>query len=158
MAAENATDAARNRRPGGSIARILIEDDDRLVARSLKRALSPHRADIAIGGHAGLVRLCREPDTFDAVLCDVVMPELDGVALYRLVSEKHPATAKKFIFVTGATTPQAQAFLDGIGNPRVHKPIHPEEVLGLIEQIGGPSTRLASLASRRRSRSPSVDC
>jgi signal transduction histidine kinase len=158
VAAENATDAARNRRPGGSIARILIVDDDRLVARSLKRALSPHRADIAIGGYAGLDRLRREPDAFDAVLCDVLMPDLDGVELYRIVSEKDPTTAEKFIFVTGATTPQAQAFLDGISNPRVHKPIHPEEILGLMERMCGPAARLASLAIRGQSRSSSLPC
>ncbi|MBN1610190.1 MAG: hybrid sensor histidine kinase/response regulator [Polyangiaceae bacterium] len=136
---------------GVAIARILIVDDDRLVARSLARALRPHKTEIASGGRAALDRLCDEPDGFDAVLCDVVMPDMDGVELFRLVREKHPTAAGKFIFVTGAATSQAQAFLDGIHHPRVHKPVHPEELLNLIAQISGPSVRLAPLAVRSQS-------
>jgi CheY-like chemotaxis protein len=133
--------AERRDRSPATVARILIVDDDRLVARSLKRAFQPHRAEIAIGGPAGLECLLREPDAFDAVLCDVLMPDLDGVELFRLVRERYPAVAKRFIFVTGAATPHAQAFLDGISNPRVHKPVHPEEVLSLLEQMTGTTVR-----------------
>ena len=139
-------------RTGLAIARILIVDDDPLVARSLGRALRPHKTEIASGGRAALDRLCSEPNGFDAVLCDVVMPDMDGVELFRHVSERYPTAAGRFIFVTGAATPQAQDFLDGIDHPRVHKPVSPEELLRLIEGISGPSARLAPLAVRGLSR------
>jgi CheY-like chemotaxis protein len=79
------------------------------------------------------------------------MPDMDGVELFRLVHERHPTAASKFIFVTGAATLHAQAFLDGIDHPRVHKPVNPEELLNLIERISGASIRLAPLAVRGHS-------
>src|SRR5215210_50949 len=61
--------------------RVLVVDDDRvnrlLLTRSLER--EGHRVSAAENGQAAL-RLLRE-DPPDVVLLDVVMPELDGVAV-----------------------------------------------------------------------------
>jgi signal transduction histidine kinase len=115
--------------------RILIVDDDPLVARAMKRALKPHVVDVASGGKSALQWLRRFPGAHDVILCDVLMPDLHGVDLYRTIAEEQPAMTARFVFMTGATTPQTGEFLDGIPNLRLHKPVSRSDLLRLLDKV-----------------------
>jgi two-component system response regulator MprA len=69
--------------PVAAPARILIVEDDRLVAATLERVLRAegHEVDVAHEGHAAL-RLAREQGP-DLVILDVMLPVLDGIAVCR---------------------------------------------------------------------------
>jgi signal transduction histidine kinase/ActR/RegA family two-component response regulator len=102
--------------------RILIIDDEPLVARSLARMLRGHDIVIAGDGEAALWE-CLARD-FDLVLCDVMMPRMDGPAFYQALREHRPAFATRIVFMTGgAFTAATRAFLDGVPNVHVEKPI-----------------------------------
>ena len=115
-------------------ARILIVDDDRLVARSLVRALRAHHTEVINTPQEALEKLRQQPDAFDIVFCDVLMPDLGGPALYRKVRELSPEASDRFIFITGAASPDATRFLDGISNECVRKPFDVSEVLRLVRK------------------------
>jgi CheY-like chemotaxis protein len=102
--------------------RILIVDDEPLVARSLARMLRGHEIVTAGDGEAALWEcLSRE---FDLVLCDVMMPRMDGPAFYRALCEHRPALATRIVFMTGgAFTADTRAFLEGVPNVHIEKPI-----------------------------------
>jgi len=70
--------------------RILIVDDDPGTLASLSRAfaLEGYTAVTASSGARGLERLDEEP--VDAILSDVVMPEMDGLAFLAKAREKSP--------------------------------------------------------------------
>ncbi|MGH9888975.1 MAG: sigma-54-dependent transcriptional regulator, partial [bacterium] len=70
--------------------RILIVDDDPGTLASLSRAfaLEGYTAVTASSGARGLERLGEEP--IDAVLSDVVMPEMDGLAFLEEVRRRAP--------------------------------------------------------------------
>jgi DNA-binding NtrC family response regulator len=70
--------------------RILIVDDDAGTLASLSRAfaLEGYTALTASSGARGLERLGEEP--IDAVLSDVVMPEMDGLAFLEEVRRRSP--------------------------------------------------------------------
>ncbi|KPV44296.1 hypothetical protein SE17_44245, partial [Kouleothrix aurantiaca] len=59
---------------------VLIVDDNLVNRKLLARALADlgHRTSAAADGEAALELLRAEPDTFDLVLLDVLMPRLDG--------------------------------------------------------------------------------
>lgn len=83
-------------------------------------------------GRAGLERLAREP--FDAILCDVMMPELTGAEFHAELVVRHPALARRVVFMTGgAFTEEARRFLDRVPNPRLDKPF---DARGLRAALG----------------------
>jgi CheY-like chemotaxis protein len=70
--------------------RILVVDDDLGVCLSLRDLLTQAgcAVTVATGGREALLRLGEAP--FDLVLSDVVMPDLDGHALFLEVRQRHP--------------------------------------------------------------------
>jgi PAS domain S-box-containing protein len=111
-------------------ARLLVVDDEPLVVRSLERMLRDYQLTTASTGEAALALLQRE--RFDLVLCDVNMPGLDGVALWRRLA---PAQRANFVFVTGgASSDEVQDFLDHEAPRVLTKPFRAEVVQALVKE------------------------
>jgi CheY-like chemotaxis protein len=95
------------------VAIVLIVDDEPSMRRAL-RALFERSgftvADVA-SGPAALGYLA-EGGPADAVVSDVLMPEISGVTFYDRLVELSPALAQRVVFLTGAAR-----------DPRVHLPI-----------------------------------
>jgi signal transduction histidine kinase/CheY-like chemotaxis protein len=90
-------------------ARILVIDDETLAAKALARLLREHEVTIADHSPMGLAMALE--GRFDAILCDLMMPELSGMALYRDIEAKRPDIAARMIFITGGTfTDEARTF------------------------------------------------
>lgn len=104
------TAAATSRKP-----RLLIIDDEPLVISMLTRLLR-RRYDITTttSGVEGLRLACDEP--WDAILCDVMLPELSGPQLLqRLEAEGRPVAAKVGFMTGGAFGSEASSFLERLG-------------------------------------------
>ncbi len=102
--------------------RILVVDDEELVARNLARMLAPHRVDVASSGREALDRCANT--RYDVVLCDLMMPDLTGMDLYTQLLATDPASAARFVFMTGgAFTDKARAFIEGVSSRCLEKPI-----------------------------------
>ncbi len=72
------------------MARILVAEDDMAVRSFVCRALA-HRGHEAIGVDDGLRALeALEDGHFDALLSDIVMPGMDGIALALKVARDYP--------------------------------------------------------------------
>lgn len=107
--------------------RLLLVDDDKRVVESIARALSDHECTVAIGGFEGLDRL--EEQTFDAVLSDVMMPDLNGPSLFEEVSARWPELVPRFAFVTGAPRGSTVArAVEQTGCRVFHKPVRRGEL------------------------------
>jgi len=67
----------------GTMARVLVVDDEPAVRRALERALRLDSYDVALAqdGEEALDAIAREPA--DAVILDVAMPRLDGLEVAR---------------------------------------------------------------------------
>jgi CheY-like chemotaxis protein len=72
------------------MARILVVDDDELLRVVLSRALeeASHAVTTVASGRAAVARL--EAGSFDLVICDVFMPDMDGFETLRAVKERVP--------------------------------------------------------------------
>ena len=72
--------------------RVLIVDDELPIRKLLKGflKLSGHECVAASNGVEALRELSKCSSTFDAVVTDVVMPEMDGIALVQEISQKYP--------------------------------------------------------------------
>jgi CheY-like chemotaxis protein len=110
-------------------ARVLVVDDEPGIARSLARALArDHDVSTVTSAREALKRL-RDSDSFDAVLCDVMMPEMTGVDLYAELTRLRPEFTRRMLFFTGgAFTPATQEFVQRMGERCLEKPFDVGEV------------------------------
>ncbi len=107
----------------GDRPRVLVVDDEPLVVASLYRLLSRRFDVVPHTSPRQALAVLRAGERFDAVLCDVMMPELGGPAFHAEVARVRPALARQMVFLTGgAFTEETRAFLAGVENPRLLKP------------------------------------
>jgi PAS domain S-box-containing protein len=106
----------------GARGRLLIVDDEPLVAGLLRRMLSEdHDVAVATSGSDALRAL--DEATFDVILCDVMMPGMTGMDLYAALRARDAALAGRMVFMTGgAFVPHVAAFLASVDNPKIDKP------------------------------------
>ncbi|HEX7672144.1 MAG TPA: response regulator [Polyangiaceae bacterium] len=116
--------------------RVLLVDDDAQVLVAVQRSLqSTHDVTAASGGAEALAILERGAE-FDVVLCDLTMPDVDGVAVYAAVVSRFPNLVPRFVAITGgAVTDRARRFVDSGEARVVEKPVSPASLLRLIEEV-----------------------
>ncbi|HEU4383665.1 MAG TPA: PAS domain S-box protein [Anaeromyxobacteraceae bacterium] len=133
--------AARAVAPPVSRARILVVDDEPLVGRAVQRILGArHEVVVESSGRAALARVERG-ETFDLLLCDLMMPELTGQDLLEALERTAPDLAGRVAFLTGgAFTPAAREFLERTARPRLDKPF---EAQALERLVAGELARYA---------------
>lgn len=118
------------------MARILVIDEDSLLRANLRRllVLEGHEVVEASGGCEGVELALADPP--DAVLCDLVMPDLDGAAVRERL-HADPRTAQvPFVLVTGSVMPEG----DGHSPPfdaggYVTKPFELEGLLDVLARV-----------------------
>jgi PAS domain S-box-containing protein len=126
----------RSAAAAGRRGKILIVDDEPLIAKALSRVLAAqHDVAISENGRQALDRIQRG-ERFDAILCDVMMPELTGMDLYAELKTVAPEQVERIIFVTGgAFTSAGKAFLDAVPNARIEKPFDPANIRSLVRGL-----------------------
>ncbi len=119
--------------PSARRGRVLIVDDEPALGRTLDRLVSRHHDTVVCtSGREAMAILERDP-AFDAILCDLIMPELTGVDLHTWVREHRPALEPRMIFMTGgAFTPRTERFIAESEAAVLSKPFDPDELLGAL--------------------------
>ncbi len=125
-------------KPRARRARVLIVDDEPLVGVALSRVLGNDHDVVAVTRAAEALARIDRGERYDAILCDLMMPEVTGMELHRELTARHPDASRRVVFVTGgAFTPEARAFLDRVPNPRVDKPVDRANLEAAIRLVAG---------------------
>jgi len=128
-----------SRAPGlpraGVRGRVLVVDDEPLVLSVLGRMLSTaHDVVTASSAREALEELGRGVQ-FDIILCDLLMPEMNGIDLYRVLEERSPELARRMIFLSGGSnTTLVTEFMQQMPNLSLKKPPSQAELLSAIER------------------------
>lgn len=102
---------------------MLVIDDDPAVRIALARVLSLSHEVTSAGSADEALALLDGGATFDAIVCDVVMPERSGLAFLADIEQRHPALAPRIVLITGgAIAPDVGRALARVGNEVVEKP------------------------------------
>ncbi len=113
--------------------KVLLLDDDKMIARAIQRALSPDHHVEAIARGADALDRIRRGERYDVILCDLMMPEMTGMDFYDELHAIAPDQAAAIVFLTGgAFTEGAQAFLERVENTRVEKPFEAAALRALV--------------------------
>ncbi|MEO0322311.1 MAG: ATP-binding protein [Myxococcota bacterium] len=130
-------------------ARVLIIDDDAVVARTLARTLRDHDVSIATDPREGLRRCRSEP--FDVVLCDVMMPEMTGPQLLLRLERSDDAcvSPEAVVFISGGAFESAtREALEHLPNRLLEKPLDVTELRGLVAAARRAGPARAAAAAR----------
>ena len=116
-------------------ARILLAEDDTAMRTYLERAL--HNAGFAVDsvdrGTAALPLL--EANSYDLLLSDIVMPEMDGIELAQKCNELSPET--KVMFITGFAAVTLKASREQPQAKVLSKPFHLKDLVLEVERVLG---------------------
>jgi PAS domain S-box-containing protein len=80
---------------------VLVVDDEAPIRELLVRLLERrgYAVQAADSGWTALKLAASNP--FSLVLCDVRMPGINGIDLYRRLDDEYPANGRRFVFITG---------------------------------------------------------
>jgi signal transduction histidine kinase/ActR/RegA family two-component response regulator len=122
--------------------RVLVIDDEPMIRNVVVRTLAAQGfvVEEACNGRDGLARAIGTT-RYDAILCDLMMPDLDGVTLHSELLAHRPELARRVVFISGgAVTPRTQAFLEQPGVVVLHKPFAIDRLLEAIVHAAGQGT------------------
>ncbi len=122
----------------GAGLRVLLADDEAALADAVADTLRDAGFEVTVArdGEEALARA--RAQTFDAVICDLRMPRVDGPTFYRAIAAISPPQARRVIFVTGDVTgTEAARFLDESGCRWLAKPFRLAELLRVVRDIVG---------------------
>ena len=121
--------------PGGASPRVLLVDDDPLVGRALVRSLAGWQVTRVERVAEALARL-QAGHRYDAVVCDLMMPDQTGMDLDAALRRGWPELARRTVFLTGgAFTEQARAFVDAHADRVLEKPVSGKELRARIQAV-----------------------
>jgi two-component system, NtrC family, sensor kinase len=114
---------------------ILIVDDEPAFLRSLELVLEDtHDVVVCSRSREALELVRAAPRRFDAILCDLSMPGIDGVAFHGHLEAI--GVADRFVLMTaGAFTPHGEAFLRSARCRRIAKPFTPESLFSVLAAV-----------------------
>lgn len=124
--------------PTGERPRVLVVDDESIIAQLIADVLGGEgfEVDTAPHGLAALDRLANR--TYDVILSDLRMPELDGLGLFREIEQRYPELLRRFVFITGTSEhTDYHGFIDDAKVPVLTKPF---DMMNLVRVV---RTRLA---------------
>jgi len=117
-------------------ASILLIDDEAAIHRALIPLLqrSGHDITSAANGQEGLDALAER--SYEVILCDMRMPDLDGAGFYRELERYHPHLLPRVVFLTGdVLSTEARDFFAQVDNLRLEKPFKATAVRQVIQQV-----------------------
>lgn len=120
-------------------ARLLVVDDEAEIAELIGEMLGGAGYEV-MTAESGAVALAMLAEArFDAIVSDLHMPDIDGAQLWREVKARHPALARRMLFVTGDTlSPVARQFLQEARCDSLSKPFSKPELLARVTALLQP--------------------
>ena len=117
-------------------ARVLLVDDEPLIAQLVRRALTKEHDVLCTSGADEAFRLILAGEHFDVILCDLSMPETTGMDFHQELARSYPEQAERMVFFTGgAFTTRTKEFLRQVQNHRLEKPIDGHQLRALVNGL-----------------------
>jgi CheY-like chemotaxis protein len=120
------------------VATILLAEDDRAVREFVSRALRQDGHDVTAVGDGQQALTALEKGRFDMLLADIVMPQLDGIALALKAAKEYPELP--VLLMTGYAAERQRAHnLDALSQDVISKPFTLQEIRDAVRRMLGIS-------------------
>jgi DNA-binding response OmpR family regulator len=115
---------------------LLLVDDDRQLAETLQYILASENflVEVANNGNEAMAKI--SANHYDAVVCDIMMPQMRGDDFYRQATELRPEFKNRFIFMTGfGNDPEVRCFLAKSGVKCLGKPFPVKKLIECVKEL-----------------------
>ena len=119
---------------------VLILEDGNVFAATLKETLEEqdYRVTVVPNGAEGVQKILAAD--FDAIVCDMVMPNFPGDMFYLAVQRSRPHLCQRFIFMTGHhDNPKIAQFIEQTRAMVLWKPFEMRRLFDALETVTGRS-------------------
>jgi PAS domain S-box-containing protein len=114
--------------------RVIVIDDEPAIVDVVKRTLSREHDVVTFTSARDAIAHLRNA-TADAILCDLMMPDMTGMDFYEIVARDHPELTSRLIFATGGVfTPRARSFLSHTAAACLEKPFRRPELMDAVRR------------------------
>lgn len=125
---------------------VLVIDDEPAVGILMQRILENNHAVTRTTSAIEALDWIADGRRYDVILCDLMMPDLNGMDFYAQLQRIAHDQAARVIFVTGgAFTTQARQFMNEVANDRIEKPF---DIGDLSDIVDSHVAKLAAATER----------
>jgi two-component system NtrC family sensor kinase len=119
---------------------VLILEDEAAFAALLKEMLEDQDYHVTVvpNGAEGVQRVL--VSDFDAIVCDMVMPNFPGDMFYRAIQQTRPHLCQRFVFISGhQDNPKVAKFIQEVRGRVLWKPFEMRRLFDALETVTGRS-------------------
>jgi signal transduction histidine kinase len=120
---------------GRRLSIIIIEDETALL-QPMRRMLGEQHDVLTFSDSRDGMRCLIEREPPDVIICDINMPDVDGLELFKQVTKVRPFLAERFVFLTGGDSAELATLMPDAPTRILEKPVHRRELIAVIEAIG----------------------
>lgn len=116
--------------------KVLVIEDDLVLREQISEILmfNGYEVDSASGGISGVQRAIRT--TPDLILCDIMMPDLDGYGVLKEVRKNADTAATPFLFLTALSSRHnIRQGMEGGADDYLTKPFTEDELLNAVQSL-----------------------
>lgn len=120
----------------GPVQHALIIDDEAVLAQSIASILEQlgYQPDIALNGKEALERT--RTQQYALIICDLLVPGLNGMALYEIWQKEAPHLTSQIIFMTGDSFGgETSEFLRRTKTRYIFKPFRLNDLVDIVRQV-----------------------
>jgi CheY-like chemotaxis protein len=116
--------------------RVMLVDDEPMVVHTMERLLRrDYDITVALCGQDAIDHIAGGA-RFDAIVSDVMMPNMTGIELVEQLQQLAPDQAQRLIFLSGgAFTAEARERLQALGAPQLEKPVTAKELRACVMRV-----------------------
>jgi CheY-like chemotaxis protein len=108
-------------------------DDEQAILDAVVLSLPEYKVDRARNGAEALEKV--SITTYDLILCDLHMPEMNGIDFYRQLQVTQPHLGDRVLFMTGdSISGDTKAFLQETNTEQLHKPFTMQSLQATVKQ------------------------
>ena len=115
---------------------VLLVDDEGCIRASVSRLLERAGYVVTLAASGAEALMCVRAERYMAVICDLRMPGLSGIALFDQLQQVAPGIAGRILVASGdLSQPDTRLFLERSGAPTLLKPYRTQDLLEALKRM-----------------------
>ena len=128
------TETADQKLPGSG--RVLVVDDEEVILDFFKSVLESEGFQVTTASCAKGAQEALRDREFDAVVLDVILPDMNGVLLFHQIRQENPTQAEKVVFLSGMDmVKEFNQNLANLGAGFLPKPVDYEVLINMVREV-----------------------